>query len=288
MPSKSKKQAKFMAAVANNPKFAKKAGVPQSVGQEFANADKRNKDMPSKFNSTANKPGKAVKKGYARGGMAHDKKVLRNLDDEVYRIAPKERMGGAEGRDARDERRRINREKDYEKRHMAKGGKVKKQGYNARLDESLGARNKTKGKQSLKSRRSESEGMEKASGKRKYSAVGTMDKRGAGKKKATAKKASNQATSPRTPQHKRMAMGENVVKKRRGGTLRTAADRRRGSPTPRPTPTVSTSTPPTPTPRPTPRPPSPSPTPGRYDSGGTVGRKGSAPRGWGIATKGWG
>ena len=37
MPSKTKKQAKFMAAVANNPKFAKKAGVPQSVGQEFAN-----------------------------------------------------------------------------------------------------------------------------------------------------------------------------------------------------------------------------------------------------------
>ena len=68
MPSKTKKQAKFMAAVANNPKFAKKAGVPQSVGQEFANADKRNKDMPSKFNSTKKKPGKAVKKGYARGG----------------------------------------------------------------------------------------------------------------------------------------------------------------------------------------------------------------------------
>lgn len=30
-----------MAAVANNPKFAKKAGVPQSVGQEFAKADRR-------------------------------------------------------------------------------------------------------------------------------------------------------------------------------------------------------------------------------------------------------
>ena len=173
MPSKSKKQAKFMAAVANNPKFAKKAGVPQSVGQEFANADKRNKDMPSKFNSTANKPGKAVKKGYARGGMAHDKKVLRNLDDEVYRIAPKERMGGAEGRDARDERRRINREKDYEKRHMATGGKVKKQGYNDRLDESLGARNGKKS-QSLKSRRDESKGMEKAKGKGAYSGASTM------------------------------------------------------------------------------------------------------------------
>ena len=173
MPSKTKKQAKFMAAVANNPKFAKKAGVPQSVGQEFANADKRNKDMPSKFNSTGNKPGKAVKKGYARGGMAHDKRVLRNLDDEVYRIAPKERMGGAEGRDARDERRRINREKAYEKRHMNKGGKVKKQGYNDRLDESLCARDGKKS-QSLKSRRDESKGMEKAMGKGAYSGATTM------------------------------------------------------------------------------------------------------------------
>jgi len=179
MPSKSKAQKRLMAAVANNPKFAKKVGVPQSVGREFANADKRNKDMPSKYNSTANKPGKAVKKGYARGGMRHDKKVLRNLDDEVYRIAPKERMGGAEGRDARDERARINREKRYEKRNMAKGGKV--QGYNARLDESLGARNKTKGKQSLKSRRKESEGMEKAAGKRKYQAVKKMSAGGLAK-----------------------------------------------------------------------------------------------------------
>ena len=41
MPSTSKRQRKFMAAVANNPKFAAKAGVPQSVGKEFNNADKR-------------------------------------------------------------------------------------------------------------------------------------------------------------------------------------------------------------------------------------------------------
>ena len=43
MPSKSAKQHKFMAAVANNPSFAKKAGVPQSVGKEFSNADKGRK-----------------------------------------------------------------------------------------------------------------------------------------------------------------------------------------------------------------------------------------------------
>jgi len=40
MPSTSKKQHNFMAAVANNPSFAKKAGVPQSVGKDFNDADK--------------------------------------------------------------------------------------------------------------------------------------------------------------------------------------------------------------------------------------------------------
>jgi hypothetical protein len=41
MPSSTPKQAAFMQAVAKNPKFAKKAGVPQSVGAEFVKADKR-------------------------------------------------------------------------------------------------------------------------------------------------------------------------------------------------------------------------------------------------------
>ena len=63
------------------------------------------------------------------------------------------------------------------------GGPVKKdQGYNARLDESMGARNKTKRQQSLKSRRNESEAMEKKGGRRKFAAVKTMDK-GSRKKK---------------------------------------------------------------------------------------------------------
>ena len=59
MPSTSKKQHNFMAAVANNPAFAKKAGVPQSVGKEFSNADKSRK-----FYKGGN-----MKKGYADGGM---------------------------------------------------------------------------------------------------------------------------------------------------------------------------------------------------------------------------
>jgi len=84
MPSKSKKQQDFMAAVANNPKFAEETGVPQSVGKDYEEADS-----------------------------------------------------------------------------------MKKQGYNARLDDSMGAKNGKK-KQPMKSRRDESEGMEKAMGKRKF------------------------------------------------------------------------------------------------------------------------
>ena len=43
MPSVSKKQHNLMAAVANNPKFAKKVGIKQSVGEEFMKADKGKK-----------------------------------------------------------------------------------------------------------------------------------------------------------------------------------------------------------------------------------------------------
>jgi hypothetical protein len=43
MPSTSKKQHNFMAAIAHNPAFAKKVGVPQSVGKDFNDADKGKK-----------------------------------------------------------------------------------------------------------------------------------------------------------------------------------------------------------------------------------------------------
>jgi hypothetical protein len=52
MPSTSKKQHNFMAAIAHNPAFAKKVGVPQSVGKDFNNADKGKK--------------------FRSGGMTHD------------------------------------------------------------------------------------------------------------------------------------------------------------------------------------------------------------------------
>lgn len=39
MPSKTKKQKRFMAAAAHSPSFAKKAGIKQSVAKEFNRAD---------------------------------------------------------------------------------------------------------------------------------------------------------------------------------------------------------------------------------------------------------
>jgi len=58
----------------------------------------------------------------------------------------------------------------------------KKQGYSASLDESMGGRSGRKS-QSEKSRRDESTGMESSTGRRKYAAVGTMDKSGRVKKR---------------------------------------------------------------------------------------------------------
>ena len=81
MPSTSKKQHNFMAAVANNPSFAKKVGVPQSVGKDFTTADKGRKfskggdTMASKMNAgfmamMAKKKGAGKMAG---GGMAMGK-----------------------------------------------------------------------------------------------------------------------------------------------------------------------------------------------------------------------
>jgi len=92
MPAKSEKQEKFMRAVAENPKFAKKVGVPQSVGREFTKSGggmAESKKMVGKELAFMKKKGapkamlkhemkeagmkKMAKGGYAAGGMAASK-----------------------------------------------------------------------------------------------------------------------------------------------------------------------------------------------------------------------
>jgi len=101
MPSTSKKQHNFMAAIANNPAFAKKTGVPQSVGQDFNNADKGktfNKGGTMKSVDMEKNPGMAKlptdvrnKMGYMKkGGMASDAKEDMPM---MKKVAKQEVMG---------------------------------------------------------------------------------------------------------------------------------------------------------------------------------------------------
>jgi hypothetical protein len=88
MPSTSKKQHNFMAAVAKNPKFAKKAGVSSAVGEEFLTADKGKKFreggtmkkanpfmemIAKKKAAAAKKPAKPAAMPMKKGGVAKKK-----------------------------------------------------------------------------------------------------------------------------------------------------------------------------------------------------------------------
>ena len=96
MPAKSAKQERFMQAVAHNPAFAKKVGVPQSVGKEFtkskggmmANTSRMNrleelgrvdaekaKTAKGKKNLMAEKKRVVGELKYAKGGMVGASKM---------------------------------------------------------------------------------------------------------------------------------------------------------------------------------------------------------------------
>jgi hypothetical protein len=75
MPSTSKKQHNFMEAIAHSPSFAKKVGVPQSVGKDFSTADKgktfkRGGDMATKMNPGFMAMMAKKKAGMKKGGMS--------------------------------------------------------------------------------------------------------------------------------------------------------------------------------------------------------------------------
>lgn len=82
MPAVSKKQERFMQAVAHNPKFAKKVGVPTSVGREFTKKEggpvKESKAMAKKeigFMKKAGAPKSMIAHEKAEYGMKKGGKV---------------------------------------------------------------------------------------------------------------------------------------------------------------------------------------------------------------------
>ena len=72
MPAKSKKQQRFMAAVANNPEFAEEVGVPKKVGEKFMKMKKGYK-AGGKLNMVKGPDGKMVP-DYAADGKGKMKK----------------------------------------------------------------------------------------------------------------------------------------------------------------------------------------------------------------------
>ena len=84
MPSSSAKQHRFMEAVAHNPSFAKKAGVPQSVGKEFSNADKgktfsRGGDMKESKAMVGKEVAFMKKKGAPASMVKHEKAEMMGM-----------------------------------------------------------------------------------------------------------------------------------------------------------------------------------------------------------------
>jgi len=86
MPSKSKEQHNFMAAVANNPAFAKKAGVPQSVGKEFNQADKGRKSKEGGDMKNTSRMNKLEEMGRLNAEKAYTSKGKKNLAAEKQRV----------------------------------------------------------------------------------------------------------------------------------------------------------------------------------------------------------
>ena len=87
MPSTSKKQHNFMAAVAHSPAFAKKAGVPVSVGKDFISADKGRKF--SKGGDTMAKKEMHSEKGEMKADKKQDvaliKKAFKQHDAQEHK-----------------------------------------------------------------------------------------------------------------------------------------------------------------------------------------------------------
>ena len=116
MPAKSAKQLKLMQAVANNPKFAKKVNIPQSVGEEYSKESKMyNKKMMN---------GGKVKKMMGGGMAMADRAGTRAMDPRMAMAMDARRRQAAMGgmkkggsvKNELEELGRVDAEKAYTKK----------------------------------------------------------------------------------------------------------------------------------------------------------------------------
>jgi hypothetical protein len=127
MPSKSPKQAKLMRAVAHNRGFAKKVGVPTSVGKDFVKADKR------KFRSGATRA--AINTQDTRKGK---------LDLPFAKL--NKYAGMAEGGDVKESKKMMMKELSFMKKKGAPKSMIRHE------EKEMGGKPKGKGKFKFKGR----------------------------------------------------------------------------------------------------------------------------------------
>jgi hypothetical protein len=130
MPSTSKKQHRFMEAIAHNTAFAKKVGVPQSVGKDFSAADKGRK---------FSKGGSMATKNLFKGKETYKEELAEAKAIKSGKITPKQYAKGEQS------------EKELPMKKMAKGG-IAKSGMGsvrtaAPSKDGIAEKGKTKGKQ---------------------------------------------------------------------------------------------------------------------------------------------
>ena len=109
MPSVSKKQHNLMAAVANNPKFAKKVGIPQSVGEDFMEADKGKKFRAGGTSKLA---------GVNKPKTHHGKIQMPNYSLQRY-------IGKKEGGEMKESKMMVKKEVEFMKKKGAPKSMVK-------------------------------------------------------------------------------------------------------------------------------------------------------------------
>ena len=140
MPSTSKKQHNFMAAVANNPAFAKKVGVPQSVGKEFNKADEGRK-----FSQGGHMPMKPGMRGFQTLQPRH----MQTTAGPTRPAMPPKRMkeGGMAHEDVKMDKKMMQKAVNKHEGRLHKGASMTKlsAGGYTRAADGVATKGKTKG-----------------------------------------------------------------------------------------------------------------------------------------------
>ena len=154
----------------------------RNTGREGTEIAQQTADLETQFPEEEFMEKGKISRKHAKGADGQVMQVVENVYEEAHKESTAERKEAADrGFERKRQLKEGKKGEAHETEELMKMEDKKlssdhkeKQGYNDRLDESLGARNGKKS-QSMKDRRDESEGMEKAMGKRKYAGDKSMD-----------------------------------------------------------------------------------------------------------------